>query len=226
MSEQGIKKRRAIKRQMIEAMGGKCVCCGYDKCDGALAFHHLDEKTKKIKFGSIKTYMLPWKTIVTELKKCILVCHNCHRLIHHNQVQIPMTAAKFNNEYTDAGTPTEPCEICGKLKPIGQTKKCPNCAKWLISSDIVIIEWNKWKNTLAVAKKLKISSQSVRRHLKMFNIDYPNNRIAWDDNKLIEMINNGLSYLKIAQFFGASDNGVKKRLKKLGLKSKFSFGGP
>jgi hypothetical protein len=128
MSEQGIKKRRAIKGQMVESMGGKCVCCGYDRCDGALAFHHLNEEEKEIEFGAISTYMAPWKRITKELRKCVLLCHNCHRLTHLKIVEIPHEAPGFNEEFADKGIPMEPCEQCERPKPINESTICRACS--------------------------------------------------------------------------------------------------
>lgn len=45
-SRNTIERYRALKRLDIEYMGGKCVRCGYDKCQAALEFHHLDPSKK------------------------------------------------------------------------------------------------------------------------------------------------------------------------------------
>ena len=39
-------KRRAIKKALIAYKGGKCERCGYNKCNRALEFHHLDPSIK------------------------------------------------------------------------------------------------------------------------------------------------------------------------------------
>lgn len=59
-------------------MGGKCIICGYDKCLSALAFHHINPWDKEFEIGS----KMSWEVIVQELKKCELVCSNCHAEIH------------------------------------------------------------------------------------------------------------------------------------------------
>ena len=65
----------------IAAKGAKCEICGYDKCIEALEFHHLCESDKN--FGlSEKGYARSWKRVEKELKKCVLLCANCHREIH------------------------------------------------------------------------------------------------------------------------------------------------
>lgn len=65
----------------IAAKGARCEVCGYDKCMEALEFHHLNESDKN--FGlSEKGYARSWKRVEKELKKCVLLCANCHREIH------------------------------------------------------------------------------------------------------------------------------------------------
>lgn len=76
------KRRRTLKLKAIEAMGGHCVICGYDKHPGVLDFHHVDPTTKS--FGiSGGGFSRSWASIEAEIKKCILVCANCHREIEY-----------------------------------------------------------------------------------------------------------------------------------------------
>lgn len=77
----GAETRKLIKQWAIEYKNNKCQCCGYDKCNEALEFHHLNpqEKDFNISDHDIK---LNWNEIKKELDKCILVCANCHREIH------------------------------------------------------------------------------------------------------------------------------------------------
>jgi predicted HNH restriction endonuclease len=75
------KNRKEKKRKAVEHMGGKCSICGYDKCMDALEFHHVNPEEKEVptrfEFRTQK-----WETIVEELKKCIVLCSNCHREVH------------------------------------------------------------------------------------------------------------------------------------------------
>ena len=45
--ENTIKARQKRKSDLVYIMGGKCVLCGYDKCQQALEFHHIDKTKKK-----------------------------------------------------------------------------------------------------------------------------------------------------------------------------------
>jgi len=73
--------RQKLKERSITYKGGECEECGYKKCNGALEFHHLDPNEKDFGVGQYST--LSWDKIKKELDKCIMVCANCHREIHH-----------------------------------------------------------------------------------------------------------------------------------------------
>ena len=62
-------------------MGGKCEKCGYDKCAAAMDFHHKDPSKKEFTIG---TKNIGFKRLSEEIKKCILLCANCHRELHSN----------------------------------------------------------------------------------------------------------------------------------------------
>ena len=99
-------------------MGKKCQCCGYNACNSALAFHHLDPLQKEIGLGAIRGNPASWDIIVLELRKCILVCHNCHSEIHAGVRDIPEEVACFNEsfaEYKEIELQDE-CPVCGTFK--------------------------------------------------------------------------------------------------------------
>ena len=79
---QTLDRMRKLKSQMIEYKGGCCVRCGYKKYQGSLEFHHIDPKEKDFNPSQLKKYSFDDR-IKNELDKCILVCSNCHREIHH-----------------------------------------------------------------------------------------------------------------------------------------------
>jgi predicted HNH restriction endonuclease len=82
------KRRIKVRTKAIEYKGGKCEKCGYNKCNNALEFHHLDPKIKE--FGiSEKGYTRSWKSIEKELNCCQLLCANCHREVHAEIAAFP-----------------------------------------------------------------------------------------------------------------------------------------
>lgn len=132
ISSERVKKwRENCKTRMVEAMGGACQCCGYNTCQEALAFHHIDPSQKELKFGSIRANPVNWNKIVEELKKSILVCHNCHSEIHAGVREVPENRAVFNENYSDYRNMNkyDSCPVCGSEKPIKQKFCSPKCAQ-------------------------------------------------------------------------------------------------
>jgi hypothetical protein len=88
---------------MIEAFGGKCCICGYNKCDDAIDFHHVDPAIKDFHMGQMRSDIKGWATIVKELRKCVMVCTRCHKEVHSPRINtsIPDDAPRFNEKYAD-----------------------------------------------------------------------------------------------------------------------------
>jgi len=77
------RKRERIKKLREEfklLLGGKCCRCNYNKCLFALEFHHSLGKKEGHLSHMIKN--LSKQKVLKELKKCILLCANCHRELH------------------------------------------------------------------------------------------------------------------------------------------------
>lgn len=77
--------RQRAKARAVEFLGGKCQNCGYNRCLRALAFHHRDPRKKD--FG-ISSRCISWGSMVKELKKCVLLCSNCHMELHDGMLVI------------------------------------------------------------------------------------------------------------------------------------------
>ncbi len=75
--------RQKIKEKAVEYKGGKCEKCGYDKCNWAFDFHHLNSNEKDFNLSSNLT--ISWDKLKKELDKCIMVCANCHRELHYEE---------------------------------------------------------------------------------------------------------------------------------------------
>jgi DNA-directed RNA polymerase subunit RPC12/RpoP len=72
--------RQVRKQEAIALFGGKCQKCGYDRCYKSLHFHHVDPDKKLFLLSA--NWEKSFKRIETELKKCILICGNCHQELH------------------------------------------------------------------------------------------------------------------------------------------------
>jgi hypothetical protein len=91
-SEAVTKRRRDLKRRLVEEAGGRCVACGYERCIAALHFHHLDPATKSFAVaGAGITRSLAVSR--AEAAKCILLCANCHAEVEVGAREVPFTGA-------------------------------------------------------------------------------------------------------------------------------------
>ena len=71
------------KKVFVRLLGDKCSKCGIkhnNKNTAIFDFHHRDEATKKGDWTKMRNRSLERQR--EEIAKCILVCANCHRLIH------------------------------------------------------------------------------------------------------------------------------------------------
>ena len=86
----GIYRIRKVKfsNKLKDERGGKCCMCGWDKNYAGLIWHHVSEDTKVMdisKVSKINSASAEEK-IRIEVSKCILVCANCHSMIHYPQL--------------------------------------------------------------------------------------------------------------------------------------------
>lgn len=97
---QAVKEWRArTKNKIIAAMGGCCQICGYFKCSQALELHHIDPSQKEKTISSLFVSPTNPSNYFDELRKCILLCSNCHREVHAGLAELPETYAKLDESY-------------------------------------------------------------------------------------------------------------------------------
>ncbi len=83
------KRRRSLKRILVEEAGGGCMLCGYSRCDRALEFHHLDPKAKQFQITSHTRSMARLRA---EASKCVLLCSNCHAEVEAGIAAVPLNS--------------------------------------------------------------------------------------------------------------------------------------
>ncbi len=168
--------RRNTKRRMVQAMGEKCVICGYDRCPDAFDFHHLDPAVKEFTFAAIRVVPRSWAKITAELKKCVLLCATCHREVHAGLAIVPKNASRFDTAWEDyrlieqSIEETTYCSICQHTKR-PQAKycslKCAGLAHQRIDWDKYDLEGLLQTNSIVkVAEILCVSDMAVRKRIK------------------------------------------------------------
>ena len=158
------------KKWAVEAFGGKCGICGYNKCIEALEFHHLDPSQKEF---TLTASVANRQVFVEELKKCVCLCSNCHREVHSGVTNIPENVLKFDESFTVKPLPEKPkhpCKECGKLTTITQTFCSVKCSR----KNREVVDWPSnqelqelvFKNGYsATSRMFGVSDNAVRKRL-------------------------------------------------------------
>lgn len=74
--------RRQVKEKAIKLLGGSCNDCNNIYHPSAMDFHHIEPDGKDFSIGK----SMSWSArTIAELKKCILLCANCHRIRHFKE---------------------------------------------------------------------------------------------------------------------------------------------
>jgi len=163
---------------MLEAMGEECQICGYSKYIGALEFHHLDPSVKEITLTKMLVSPASWDKIVVELRKCVLLCANCHREVHAGVAYIPDDKVKFNEQLSDYKSLKQlkknmfdECPVCKGQKPSHNTT-CSNVCSGKLGRKV---DWDNidlkqmlidFTNPEQVGNHLGISGAAVRKRIK------------------------------------------------------------
>ena len=165
--------RRTSKDRIIQSMGGCCQICKYNKCSGALDLHHIDPTQKDINMSKIRANCASWEIIVKELRKCILLCANCHREVHAGQTILPENYSTFNEDYADYKFKQhyDNCPICNSTKLKSHkycSSKCSQQSKRKLDWDSIDLEalLKELKTKTAVGEYLGVSDTVIGKRLR------------------------------------------------------------
>lgn len=141
MSYQHVKSsRQHTKERIVRALGGKCALCGYDKCFSALEVHHVDPSKKD--FTIAANTNRAYEQISSEIRKCILLCANCHREVHAGLIseqltpsfdekidlEIKMELAARKGLTLEGDKAVLRCSFCGvEITHDSKSGMCPTC---------------------------------------------------------------------------------------------------
>jgi transposase len=90
------RRRRNVKRILVEEAGGECLICGYDRCQQVLQFHHLDPSEKEFDLGRSGVCRSLAKARA-EARKCVLLCANCHAEVEAGIAVVPLNSVPEAN---------------------------------------------------------------------------------------------------------------------------------
>lgn len=180
------RKRKTLKKDLVEYKGGKCEKCGYNKCVAAMDFHHKDPKEKDFGLSSNGNTQ-SWKKLTEEADKCLLLCANCHRELHAElngyidiRTDIRKQTYKTIKKESAPSRQKQPkqynkCKTCNK-NTYNKHYCCDKCSKLANRKAdrpgkeelIEILRKNNWTKT---AKMFGVTDNAVRKWAKTYGIN-------------------------------------------------------
>jgi hypothetical protein len=172
--------RKAIKKMAIYLLGGECLLCGYNKHQNSLVFHHLDPSSKTSGIGSLG-YLSTENTLI-EIKKCALLCHNCHSEVHGENIKIKIPKGYYdkcnlklkelNNHFKNT------CVNCGTEIDYKATR-CKDCHVNNVRSrrlnkpskeDLEVLIYN--KPFTEIGRMYGVSDNTIRKWCKAYGLPF------------------------------------------------------
>jgi len=161
------------KIEAIKLFGGKCCKCGYCKNYTALEFHHINPKEKDFVWTKLRE--LPWVKIIKELKKCTLLCANCHRETHWPDANVDKyEEKKINSLLNREVKPSGSCPRCGV--DVYGTKYCSVKFCSIASRKVKRPSRKKLQKLMSenamvkIASMYGVSDQAVRKWAKRYEL--------------------------------------------------------
>lgn len=185
-SEAVIEYRKRRKENLMKVCGSKCAICGYNKLAAALEFHHIDPSQKEYGIATGGNCHDLDKDLA-EIKKCLLVCANCHREIHANmfteeelwqrQIYLEEVALSLQEDkYIRTATKLYFCGVCGvsitKYSDSGLCHKCLSETQRVVNRPTrsQLKEDIRTLPMVQVGKKYLVSDNAVRKWCKAYDL--------------------------------------------------------
>ena len=86
------------KKALVEACGNKCQICGNQYPYDIYEFHHINSNEKETTISNSSN--VTKNKLINEVKKCILVCPNCHRILEFKSLTFHTKLRKKRYETT------------------------------------------------------------------------------------------------------------------------------
>ena len=160
------------KIEAIKLLGGKCNICGYCKNYAAMEFHHLDPAKKDTDWA--KTREKSWDKIIKELKKCVLLCSNCHRETHNpdgelkqKEIANPLLLRKkmlSSGNCPNCGTDVFNTKYCSVVCAAESNRKVKRPSKQELKN---LLEKH---NFSQLGKMFGVSDNAVRKWVKFYDL--------------------------------------------------------
>lgn len=169
---------RGVKRKLeaISMKGGKCEKCRYDKNISALDFHHLNPEEKDFQLDLRHFSNNNLDKLKLELDKCQLLCANCHREVHNEEMNYDVLVnwliqKESENSFLKTSFSNKrgrKCLNCDTIFPISKGKKfcskqCRDNNKNYPTLEEIELAYDRVKSWEKVAVEFNITRRIIQR---------------------------------------------------------------
>ena len=181
-SEAVIRHIRKRKRDLIKVFHSKCCICGFDSFPQALQFHNVNPQEKSFGITDSNSVTKALEKQLEEMRKCVLVCANCHRGIHQGYIQLPKNYQQlFDEKIAEQllkGKQKKKyfCKKCGKEISKNSKGYCVDCAHFFQRK----VEQRPTREELkdkiynfpftSIAKEYNVSDNTIRKWCESYNL--------------------------------------------------------
>jgi hypothetical protein len=212
------------KIKAINLLGDKCYKCNEDK-PWILDFHHNDPNQKEFNISHVKSYR--WSIIEKEIKKCVLLCRNCHAELHNHVKDTRDTESKkiiLNFKLVDG------CEVCHYNKYNGSLDFHHKHDKQFTFNNIRIQEKSSDEFKQQIIQEINkciVLCKNCHQDLhfdkmyfnkykeQIYNYQVKEKQKPLDKQKVINMFNSGMKQIDIAKELNCAKSTVCQIIKNI-----------
>ena len=151
--------KKKVKESLVSAFGRKCQRCKQEFPSFVFDFHHINPETKNFGIGDANV-SLKQDALFEEVKKCIMLCANCHRFIHQGE-EVQLLCNFDESLYLETWNTfyyNNPNQVFGEVVP----RQMPS--RDILKQDIRSMPFIK------VGLKYSVSDNAIRKWCKKLNL--------------------------------------------------------
>jgi predicted HNH restriction endonuclease len=88
--------RRQNIRILVESFKTPCIVCG-ESDKACIDYHHVNPSEKDLQIGNAGKHKWSDKKIISEIEKCVCLCSNHHRILHHYDFSVEELIKKYKS---------------------------------------------------------------------------------------------------------------------------------
>lgn len=236
--------RKQVKTLLVDAFGSRCCYCGEIFPIEVFEFHHMVGETKSFDIAQGISKHVSWEKLIKEVEKCVMLCANCHRMLHHGHLSSSNMLYYTKPIFLQRGL-NKRCKKCNKFIFDNRTFCSRGCLhtylkKHDMSAEILLNLYEECNEShIKLSKLLGVSANTAKKYflkaekeklcpvcgknkhiaLKHCSVEcagMAQRRVDWESTDVLLILEStNFNFVQAGKLLGVSDNTVRKRYKKI-----------